>query len=170
MDIEEFYDGDPRRREGEDVSYGLNWSDAAQPHRRFDLYWNDGSLELYLMAKPIEGFPAAETMQNALTGWVGVSLRDDWRELEVIEHRIVGAAEHLIHPGQVQAKTGQASPRYDPDQIKDVLTQQIEVEVLGTVADQAEADRILEGWQEAMKEAGSIAWLRTRLSQEEVHP
>ena len=56
MDIEEFYDADPRRRSGEDRQYGLGWSDAADEHSLWDLYWNSGSGELYLMRKPVASF------------------------------------------------------------------------------------------------------------------
>lgn len=155
MDIEGFYDGDRRRRDGEDVCYGMNWSRADQPHRRYDLYWNDGTGELYLIAKPIP---------NPLVGWVGVSLVDDWRELEDIEHRIVATAEHLIHPRHIQAKMGRPSPRHS----QEALTQQLDVEVLGSVPTQADADRVLEGWQQQEAQPDSLSWLRARLNQQEV--
>ncbi|HLI56177.1 MAG TPA: hypothetical protein VKY26_03985 [Actinomycetota bacterium] len=155
MDIEDFYDGDPRRRSGEDHSYGLNWSVAAEPHRRFDLYWNDGTGELYLMGKPVP---------DPLVGWVGVALVDDWRELEAVEHRIVAEAEHLIHPRQIQAKTGEASARHS----KEHLTEQLTVEILGTIENEDAVDQVLDGWQEAMNEPDSVSWVRSRLSEEEV--
>ena len=53
MDIEEFYDGDPKRRAAEERSYGTDWSSAADPDHRWDLFWNAGTGELYLMAKPV---------------------------------------------------------------------------------------------------------------------
>lgn len=151
MDIEDFYDQDPRRRAGSDYSYGLDWSDAAQPDSRFDLYWNDASKELYLMAKPGHDprFP-----------WVGVALVDDWRDLEALEHRIVAEAEQLIHPRHIQAKTGEASPRH----AKERLTEQLTVEILGTVDSEAQVERILDGWQQAMNEPDSVSWVRARLA------
>jgi hypothetical protein len=155
MDIEEFYDGDRRRKDGEDYSYGMSWSDATRPGLLFDLYWNDGSSELYLMSKPVA---------EPLIGWVGVSLVDDWRELENIEHRIVTEVENLIHPGHIRAKTGQESPWY----IKDALTEELMVEILGRVESKEEVDRILEGWQQAMTEHDSVSWLRGRLTDQEV--
>ncbi|MGH2718074.1 MAG: hypothetical protein ACRDJU_05805 [Actinomycetota bacterium] len=155
MDIEEFYDGNRRRRDGEDHSYGLNWSVAADPHRRFDLYWNDGTGELYLMGKPVP---------DPLLGWVGVALVDDWREVEGIEHRIVAEAEHLIHPRHIQAKTGEASPHHS----KDHLTEQLTVEILGIIEDESDVEAMLGGWQQAMDEPDSVSWLRARLTQKEV--
>lgn len=153
MDIEDFYDGDPRRRRGEDHSYGLNWSDAAQPNRRCDLYWNDGTGELYLMSKPVP---------NPIVGWVGVALLDDWRELETVEHRIVAEAEHLIHPRHIKAKTGEASPRHS----KEHLTEELTVQILGTIDNEDEVDRTLDGWQQAMDEPDSVSWIRSRLTDE----
>jgi len=155
VDIEEFYDGDPRRRGGEDRQFGLNWSDAADEHSLWDLYWNEGTGELYLMRKPVV---------DPLVGWVGYALRDDARELEWIEHRIVGVAENLIHPRHIQAKTGQASERHP----KEALTEDLQVEILGVVPDAATVESVLAGWQEAMGQPDSLSWLRSRLSEQGV--
>ena len=65
MDIEEFYDADPRRRSGEDRQFGLGWSDAADDQSLYDLYWNSGTGELYLMRKPVV---------DPLVGWTGYAL------------------------------------------------------------------------------------------------
>jgi hypothetical protein len=52
MDIEEFYDADPRRRASEELEFGRDWHDDAG--RRFELSWVVDTGELYLMAEPIE--------------------------------------------------------------------------------------------------------------------
>lgn len=161
MDIEEFYDGDQRRRDGEDRQYGLDWSDAADEHHLWDLYWNSGTGELYLMRKPVVK-PAASV--DPIIGWAGPALGDELREVGRIEHRIVAAAENLIHPRHIQAKTGQASD--DPP--KDALTEDLQVEVLGVVPDAAAVDEALSGWQEAMGEPNSLPWLRNRLKEKAV--
>jgi hypothetical protein len=52
MDIEEFYDADPRRRESEEVEFGREWSDAKGG--RTELSWVADTGELYAMAEPSE--------------------------------------------------------------------------------------------------------------------
>ena len=153
MDIEEFYDTDPRRRSGEDRQYGLGWTDAADEHNLWDLYWNSGSGELYLMRKPVV---------DPLVGWTGYALEDNARAVSRIEHRILGAAQHLIHPRQIRAKTGEESR----DDNKEALTEDLQVEVLGVIPDAGRVDRVLAGWEQAMDQADSLAWLRGRLSAE----
>src|SRR5487761_1354079 len=93
---------------------------------------------------------------DPLLGWVGVALVDDIREMEWIEHRIVGAAENLIHPRQIQAKSGQASPRHP----KEHLTEQLSVEILAKVSTLQEVDALLAGWRGAMDQPDSLRWLR----------
>jgi hypothetical protein len=52
MDIEEFYDADPRRRESEEIEFGREWSDDAGV--RTELSWVADTGELYAMAEPAE--------------------------------------------------------------------------------------------------------------------
>ena len=47
MDIEEFYDADPRRRASEEVQFGMDWHDAHG--RRYELNWVADTGELYVM-------------------------------------------------------------------------------------------------------------------------
>jgi hypothetical protein len=155
VDIEEFYDTDARRRSGEDRQFGLGWTDAADEHNLWDLYWNSGTGELYLMRKPVV---------DPLVGWTGYALEDDARAVARIEHRILGAAQHLIHPRQIRAKTGDESEDYN----KEALTEDLQVEVLGVIPDAGRVDSVLAGWEGAMDQPDSLAWLRARLSAEGV--
>jgi hypothetical protein len=52
MDIEEFYDADPRRRQSAEVEFGRDWSDDAGG--RTEVSWVADTGELYLMNEPIE--------------------------------------------------------------------------------------------------------------------
>ena len=151
MDIEQFYDGDPRRRSGKDHQFGSSWSDCADPGSLDELYWNDGTGELYLMRKP---------KVDPLVGWVGYALKDDVRELGWIEHRIVGVAEHLIHPRQIKAKTGAESDHHP----KEALTEDLKVEVLALVPDLPRVQALLSGWEGEVEKPSSLGWLRGRLS------
>lgn len=47
MDIEEFYDEDPRRRASEELQFGRDWHDAHG--RRYELNWIADTGELYVM-------------------------------------------------------------------------------------------------------------------------
>jgi hypothetical protein len=48
MDIEEFYDGDERRRESDELQFGRDWYDSHG--RRYELNWIADTGELYVMA------------------------------------------------------------------------------------------------------------------------
>ena len=67
MDIEEFYDGDPRRRESEEIEFGREWSDASG--MRTELSWVAATGELYAMAEPagaVEMDPVGDTRVDDL--------------------------------------------------------------------------------------------------------
>src|SRR5439155_22042895 len=67
MDIEQFYDADPRRRESEEVEFGREWSDANG--LRTELSWVADTGELYAMAEPsgsVEMDPFGDTRVDDL--------------------------------------------------------------------------------------------------------
>lgn len=47
MDIEDFYDADPRRRASAELQFGQDWHDAHG--RRYELNWVEDTGELYVM-------------------------------------------------------------------------------------------------------------------------
>ena len=49
MDIEEFYDQDPRRRASDETEFGREWSENGQ---RFEVSWIADTGEVYAMAEP----------------------------------------------------------------------------------------------------------------------
>jgi hypothetical protein len=51
MDIEEFYDGDPRRRPSAEIELGTDWHDAHGT--RYEVNWVEDTGELYLMREPV---------------------------------------------------------------------------------------------------------------------
>jgi hypothetical protein len=51
MDIEEFYDADPRRRSSVEVEFGQDWRDAHGV--RHELSWIEDTGELYVMREPV---------------------------------------------------------------------------------------------------------------------
>lgn len=52
MDIEEFYDADPRRRASEEVAFGHEWTDANGG--RYEVMWIADTGEVYAMFEPVE--------------------------------------------------------------------------------------------------------------------
>jgi hypothetical protein len=50
MDIEEFYDGDPRRRPSAEIELGTDWHDTHGT--RYEVNWVEDTGELYLMREP----------------------------------------------------------------------------------------------------------------------
>ena len=110
MDIEGFYDADPRRRASDEISFGRDWLDA--DGQRYELNWVVDTGELYLMGEP------AEPVEMDALG-------DAW--------------------------------------VQDLPVDQIKVEILGTIAERAEVDSTLAGWERAMDEPDGVAWIRQAL-------
>jgi hypothetical protein len=111
MDIEEFYDADPRRRESDETEFGREWSNAQGV--RTELSWVALTGELYAMAEPSEPVfmdPIGDT------------------------------------------------------RVPDLPTELVTVEILGVVAERADVERILTGWESEMGKPDSIQWVRDRLA------
>lgn len=52
MDIEHFYDGNPRRRSSKEYTFGSDWTDEGGT--RWELNWVEDTGELYAMREPRE--------------------------------------------------------------------------------------------------------------------
>jgi hypothetical protein len=55
MDISEFYDSDPRRRESSEVQFGDGWSTEADEHSTYRAEWLTETGELYVVREPHPG-------------------------------------------------------------------------------------------------------------------
>lgn len=110
MDIEEFYDADPRRRASDEVRFGHEWTDG--DGRRYEVQWIADTGEVYAMFEPVE--PMASD---------GI---------------------------------GDIFPQHLP-------TGAVTVEVLGVVSTLEAINAALAGWEDAMAEPGSMAWIRERV-------
>jgi hypothetical protein len=104
MDISEFYDGDPRRRESSEVQFGDGWSTPADEHSTYRAEWLFETGELYVVREPHPGgafakfldqldidqveineltveilgtFPDEKAVQDALTDWDKHMLKHD---------------------------------------------------------------------------------------------
>ena len=101
MDIEEFYDQDPRRQASEEIEFGREW------------YENDLQFEV---------------------AWV--------------------------------ADTGEVYAMAEPDSRRRVSTQSVTVEVLAVIETRDAVTAALTGWQDAMSQPDSLAWVRARVAGE----
>ena len=100
MDIEEFYDQDPRRRASDEIEFGHEWYENGL---RFEVAWVVDTGEVYSMAE---------------------------------------------------------------DSRRRVSTQSVTVEVLAVIEGRDAINSVLTGWQDAMSQPDSLAWVRARLSGE----
>ncbi len=132
MDIDQFYDADPRRRESDELTYGLNWTSGEDPDQLWDLFWVRDTGELYLMAKP------------APPRWLPL---------------IAGSR----HPRHHRSKTGEALTETGPAGTAGDEDQDLGVEIIAHHSSQEELERLLTGWEEAVKTRGGIEWLRARV-------
>ena len=106
MDIEEFYDQDPRRRASDEIEFGREWSENGL---RFEVAWIADTGEVYVMAEPssrreistesvtvevlavIEG---RDAINSALDGWREAMSKPG--SLAWVRERVTGAADSSI--------------------------------------------------------------------------
>ncbi|MGH9069645.1 MAG: hypothetical protein ACRDX8_00415 [Acidimicrobiales bacterium] len=154
MEIDEFYQADPRRRASVEVSYGVGWAEGAPPARIADLFWVADTGELYLMFEPIP------------PNWLPLIDHEDMvRWVDEAQDLAAGAAEvvnHLLHPHHHLAKTLRHHPDQEPG--TEPYDEPLNVEILGVVATRAEVDKQLSGWEAALRAPDSFAWLRSRVT------
>jgi len=110
VDIEEFYDADPRRRTSAELQFGMDWRDAHG--RRYELNWVAETGELYVMQDELPPV------------W-----NDPFGDFVVFG--------------------------VDPKDLR--------VRIVKRVRSEQDLQRMLDGWEEAMAEDDSVAWLVDRL-------
>jgi hypothetical protein len=111
MNIEEFYDQNPKRRASVEFEFGNDWLDGHG--QRGEVSWVHDTGELYLMIAPIE------------------PLGSD------------AVGDLVLNP---------------------LPTSQVTVTVLKTISSLRAAERLLDGWFDAMNQPNCLAWLRERLA------
>jgi hypothetical protein len=99
MDIEEFYDQDPRRQASDEVEFGREWHEN---DLRFEVAWVADTGEVYAMAEPYSR--------------------------------------------------------------RGISSEAVTVEVLAVLAERDAVESALTGWQDAMSQPNSLAWVRARVA------
>lgn len=103
MDIEEFYDADPRRRASEEVAFGHEWTDPAGG--RYEVMWVADTGEVYAMFEPVE--PMASDgigdifPQHMPTSAVTVEVLGTVSTRRGIDARLAGWEDRMAAPGSI---------------------------------------------------------------------
>ncbi|HUY86958.1 MAG TPA: hypothetical protein VMU77_07560 [Acidimicrobiales bacterium] len=142
MDIEEFYQEDPRRRESEELAYGLNWASEQDKSHLWDLFWVRDTGELYLMSK------------DAPPKWLPL--------IAGLRH----PRHHLVKTGEAQRNPGGQGHSGDggtSDQADDEYAE-LGVEIVARISTREEVEQALNGWKEQVSSPDGIGWLRQRLA------
>jgi hypothetical protein len=104
MDIEQFYDADPRRRESDETEFGREWTDAKGG--RTELSWVADTGELYAMAEPVEPVymdPVGDTRVGELpTELVTVEILGVVTDRAAIDQLLDGWERAMTEPNSLQ--------------------------------------------------------------------
>jgi hypothetical protein len=123
MDIEEFYDADPRRRQSAEVEFGRDWSDDAGG--RSEVSWVADTGELYLMNEPIEplysdmvgdievqrvkaGDMTVEILAIVPTREAVDAMLDGWPDAMTGPDSVAWVRERVLHPPAPSGEPGTA--------------------------------------------------------------
>jgi hypothetical protein len=113
----------------------------------------------------IEGFYTADERRRRSEE---IELGTEWHDAELARYEVSWVADtgELYVMGEPEApmSVDLFGDLYEPQ----VPTSAVTVAVLGWISDRAQLEQILDGWQKAMTEPNSIAWLLERLRQHDV--
>lgn len=110
MDLEQFYNENPRRRHSEELEFGRDWTDE---QGRCEISWVEDTGELYAMREPKVGYAA-----DGIGGMY----------------------------------------------VDKVNSRDLVIEVLGVVTGRDGIEAVMSGWEQAMLEPNSVAWVRARVA------
>ena len=100
MDIEQFYDADPRRRLSEEIEFGRDWSDSSGV--RSEISWVADTGELYIMWEPdapIDMDPVGDTYEEQLpTEAVTVEVLGTVNGREAVDQLLQGWQDEMVKP------------------------------------------------------------------------
>ena len=103
MDIEEFYDADPRRRASEEIPFGHEWTDA--DGGRYEVMWIADTGEVYAMFEPVEPIASDGVgdifVQHMPTSAVTVEVLGVVADRADIDTRLAGWADVMPESGSI---------------------------------------------------------------------
>ena len=104
MDIEEFYDADPRRRESEEVAFGHEWTDA--DGGRYEVQWIAETGEVYAMFEPVEPMASDAVgdvfVQHMPTSAVTVEVIGTVTSRDEVDQRFAGWEDAMPGRGSIE--------------------------------------------------------------------
>ena len=104
MDIEHFYDGNPKRRSSQEYSFGQDWTDGGGT--RWELNWVRDTAEVYVMreaGEPLIMDPLGDTAVPDLpANQVTVEILGKLEGLEAVEAAFSGWSEAQSSPNSLQ--------------------------------------------------------------------
>ena len=115
VDIEEFYDEDPRRRTSNEVEFGQDWSDA--DGARYEISWVEDTGEVYAMREPdarIEVDPVGDEWMDKLpSDAITVEILGSVTERAELDRRLDGWQDAIGRPDSlswVRTRVAEAAP------------------------------------------------------------
>jgi hypothetical protein len=116
VDIEEFYDENPKRRASEEFEFGRDWSDSDGD--RCEVSWVKDTGELYVMGAPVEPIVADgagdEFLQRLPTKSVVVSVLAVVPTREAVEQALAGWSDAMAEPNSIVWVRDRIAHRSDP--------------------------------------------------------
>jgi hypothetical protein len=116
MDISEFYDGDPRRRESSEVAFGDGWSTEADEHSTYRANWLFETGELYVVREPHPGGLFARYLDQLDIDQVDVNeltveVLGTFDDEEAVQAALAGWDKHMLkHESLTWLREAAAAP------------------------------------------------------------
>lgn len=106
MDISEFYDGDPRRRESPEVGFGDGWSTETDQHSTYRANWLAETGELYAVREPHPGGLIARFLDQlgidqADVKQLTVEILGTFPDEAAVQARLVDWPAHMTKPNSL---------------------------------------------------------------------
>jgi len=103
MDIEAFYEADPRRQSSEEVQFGREWTDGEG--NRYEISWIAATGEVYAMFEPVEPMASDAVgdvfVQHMPTSAVTVEVIGMVASRDDIDQRLAGWADVMPDEGSM---------------------------------------------------------------------
>jgi hypothetical protein len=103
MDIEDFYEQDPRRRASDETEFGREWS---EDDRRFEVSWVADTGEVYVMAEPY-------SRRELSTESVTVEILGVIKGRDAINSALAGWSDAMAKPNSLAWVRGRVAGKSD---------------------------------------------------------
>jgi hypothetical protein len=106
MDIAEFYDANPARRESDEEGFGDGWSTEADQHSTYRANWLRETGELYVVREPHPGGLFAKYLDQLDVdqvdlGELTVEVLGRFDSEDAVKQALAGWEHHMTHPNSL---------------------------------------------------------------------